>query len=113
MQFNPFMTGMLVSVAIASISQVLLKKSTFVHYQSIIKEYINPYVIGGYGLLFISMLLTIYAYSGMDYKYGPVIEAFGNVFVLVLSYIFFKEKIRRRKLVGIALIVLGMVVFNL
>ena len=85
MQFNPFMTGMLVSVAIASISQVLLKKSTFVHYQSIIKEYINPYVIGGYGLLFISMLLTVYAYSGMDYKYGPVIEAFGNVFVLVLS----------------------------
>lgn len=27
MQFNPFMTGMLVSVAIASISQVLLKKA--------------------------------------------------------------------------------------
>ena len=66
MQFNPFMTGMLVSVAIASISQVLLKKSTFVHYQSIIKEYINPYVIGGYGLLFISMLLTVYAYSGLQ-----------------------------------------------
>ena len=111
MRFNPFILCMLGSVAVASISQVLLKKSTFVHYASIVKEYINPYVIGGYGLLFLSMLLTVYAYSGMDYKYGPVIEAFGNVFVLVLSFVFFREKIGWKKLVGVALIVAGMFVF--
>lgn len=42
-------------------------------------------MISGYGLLFLSMLLTIYAYSGMEYKNGPVIESLGNVMVLVLG----------------------------
>ena len=85
---NQYILCMMLSVTLASFSQILLKKSTVCRYNSVIKEYLNLYVIGGYGLLFISMLLTIYAYSGMDYKNGPVIEAFGNVIVLVLSFIF-------------------------
>ena len=86
---NQYILCMLFSVLLASVSQVLLKKSTLCKYKSVIEEYINPYVIGGYGLLFLSMLLTIYAYSGMDYKNGPIIEAFGNVIVLGLSFVFF------------------------
>lgn len=78
-----------------------------------IKEYLNPYVIGGYGLLFGSMLLTVYAYSGMDYKNGPVIESLGNVFVLVLGYFVFRERISFRKILGIACIMAGIVIFNL
>ncbi len=110
---NQYILCMMLSVTLASFSQILLKKSTVCKYNSVIKEYLNLYVIGGYGLLFISMLLTIYAYSGMDYKNGPVIEAFGNVIVLVLSFIFFKEKISIRKLAGIICIIGGIVVFYL
>ena len=110
---NQYILCMMLSVTLASFSQILLKKSTVCRYNSVIKEYLNLYVIGGYGLLFISMLLTIYAYSGMDYKNGPVIEAFGNVIVLVLSFIFFKEKISIRKLAGIICIIGGIVVFYL
>ena len=108
---SPFMLCMFVSVSVASISQILLKKSAMKIYDSVIQEYLNPFVIGGYGLLFLSMLLTVYAYSGMDYKNGPVIESFGNVLVLVLGCIFFKEKISLRKLLGIGCIMLGMAVF--
>ena len=79
-----FAFAMFLSVVIASISQVLLKKSTFNTYDTVVREYLNPYVISGYGLLFLSMLLTVYAYSGMDYKNGPVIESLGNVIVLLL-----------------------------
>lgn len=103
---------MLFSVLIASISQVLLKKSTLKSHDSVVREYINLYVISGYGLLMVSMLLTVYAYSGMEYKNGPIIEAMGNVFVPFLSYFVFKEKPSRTKLLGIGLIILGIIVFN-
>lgn len=108
---NRFMLCMLLSVTIASVSQILLKKSTLRSYDAVWREYLNPYVIGGYGLLFLSMLLTVYAYSGMDYKNGPVIEALGNVLVLVLSFMFFREPISGKKLLGIACIIAGMMVF--
>ncbi len=108
-----FMVSMFLSVVVASVSQVLLKKSALKKYDNVIKEYLNPYVIGGYGLLFGSMLLTVYAYSGMDYKNGPVIESLGNVFVLVLGYFVFRERISFRKILGIASIMAGIVIFNL
>ena len=108
-----FMLVMFLSVILASVSQVLLKKSAMSRYNSVIREYLNWKVTGGYGLLFCSMLLTIYAYSGMEYKNGPVIESLGNVIVVVLSYFIFGEKINGRKLAGIACIMAGIVVFNL
>lgn len=108
---NGYMLVMLVSVSIASVSQLLLKKSSMKTYSSVVREYLNPLVIGGYGLLVLSMLLTIYAYTGMDYKNGPVIESLGNVFVLVLGCLFLKERITVRKLLGIACIMGGMAVF--
>ncbi len=110
---NRYIACMLVSVAVASLSQILLKKSTFCKYSSVIREYVNPYVVGGYCLLLVSMLMTVYAYSGVDYKNGPVIESLGNVYVLILSRLFFKERISRRKVVGIACIMLGIAVFYL
>lgn len=111
--FNQFMIVMFLSVFVASLSQVLLKKSTFCRHESLLREYWNPFVIGGYALLVLSMLMTVYAYSGMEYKNGPLIESFGNVIVLVLSYVFFKERISARKLVGVACIMAGVVVFYL
>jgi drug/metabolite transporter (DMT)-like permease len=107
-----YVAVMFLSVTVASVSQVLLKKSTFVSHKNIIMEYINPYVICGYSMLLGSMLLTVYAYSGMEYKNGPVIESLGNVIVLLLSYFIFKEKISKSKLVGIGLIIAGIVIFN-
>ena len=108
---NHYIIIMFLSVSASSISQLLLKKSAMKKYDSVIKEYLNPFVIGGYGILFLSMLLTIYAYSGMDYKNGPIIESFGNVIVLVLGYLFLKEKISFKKLIGIVCIIVGMTVF--
>ncbi len=111
--FSRFVFAMFLSVAVASISQVLLKKSALKTYNTVVREYLNPYVISGYGLLFLSMLLTIYAYSGMEYKNGPVIESLGNVVVLVLGYFVFGERISVRKMAGIACIMAGIAVFHI
>lgn len=108
---NVYMIVMFFAVSAASVSQLLLKKSAMKTYTSIVKEYVNPLVIGGYAILILSMLLTIYAYSGMDYKNGPIIESLGNVIVLVLGYLFLGEKLRIKKLAGIVLIMVGMGVF--
>jgi len=110
---NPFFLIYLLSVTVASASQLLLKKSAMKEYGSFLKEYLNPYVIAGYGMLFLSMFLTILAFRGMDYKNGPVIESLGYVLVLFLGRIFFREKITFRKLAGTLCILAGIAVFYL
>ena len=99
------------SVCIASFSQVLLKMGAGKTYSCKIREYLNGYVIGGYGMLFVSMLLTVLAYSHLSYLSVPVVEAIGYVLVPVLSYFFFKEKISVRKITGICFILLGIVIY--
>lgn len=101
------------SVLVAAVSQVLLKKSAMKQYTHKWEEYFNLYVIVGYGLLFFSMFLTVFAYKGVDLKTGPVIESTSYFFVAVLSAIFLKEKINKRKAWGLTVIILGVVVSSL
>lgn len=103
----------ILSVTVAAFSQLLLKKSAMKKYSSFLREYLNLYVIAGYGLLFLSMFLTILAYRGLDYKNGPVIESLGYVLVLFLSRLFLGEKLTKRKVAGTICILMGMVVFYL
>jgi drug/metabolite transporter (DMT)-like permease len=99
------------SVVVASFSQILLKKSALKDHSSILKEYLNPYVIIGYGMMFASTFLTVFAFSGLDYKNGPIIESIGYILVMVLCNFFLHEKITKRKLLGNALIIVGIIVF--
>ena len=110
---NSYILFLLGSVIVASFSQILLKKSAMKTYDSHIKEYLNPYVITGYGMMVISTILTIIAYSRVDYKNGPIVESLGYILVMVLSYFFFNEKITVRKVIGNALILIGIIVFYL
>ncbi|MBD5544382.1 MAG: EamA family transporter [Lachnospiraceae bacterium] len=103
----------LVSVLIASISQVLLKKSAMKHYAYKFGDYLNPYVICAYGLLFFSMFLTVLAYRGVELKTGPVIEATSYIYVAILSAVFLKEKITNKKKLGLLIIIIGILVSNL
>lgn len=111
MEINVYILLLLSSVVIASFSQILLKKSAEREYDSIIKEYLNPYVIIGYGMMVVSTITTILAYRGVEYKNGPVIESSGYILIMILSYIFFKEKITRKKVIGNILVLLGIFVF--
>ena len=108
---NVFLLVALLSVVIASFSQVMLKLGAGKTYSSKIREYLNFYVISGYGMLFVSMVLTIVAYSHLSYLSVPVVEAVGYVLVPVLSYFIFREKLSKRKVLGIACILLGIVIY--
>ena len=52
---------LLFSVFISSVSQILLKKAADRTYESSLKEYLNPLVIGAYGMFFCSVILTMLA----------------------------------------------------
>lgn len=101
------------SVLVASISQIMLKKSANQKYDRWIDEYLNFRVIFAYGLFFLSSLLTVYAYKFVPLSMGPVLEASGYVFVAVMGYFILKEKIGRRKLLGLIIIIAGIVIFSL
>lgn len=99
------------SVLVASVSQVLLKKGAMKEYPGWLRQYLNPWVIGGYLLMFGSVFLSIMGLRGLDFFNAPLMESLGYVLVPVFGAVFFKEKLTVRKLVGIGCIVLGMVVF--
>lgn len=102
---------MVCSVFVASISQILLKISANKNHLSLFKEYFNLYVILGYILLFISTILTIVAFGGMDYKNGPLIESLGYLFVMILSYFILNEQITKKKIIGNVLILIGIFIY--
>ena len=104
---------MIVSVFISSISQILLKISAKKTYLSKIREYLNPYVILGYGLFFGCTLISMYALKVVPLSMSPILEATGYIFVSALSFLFLKEKLTRRQVVGIILILIGIVVYSL
>ena len=108
---NSFLGVALLSVVIASFSQVLLKMGAGKKYSSKIREYLNFYVISGYGMLFVSMILTIVAYKYLSYLSVPVVEAVGYVLVPVLSYFVFREKFTKRKIAGILFILAGIMIY--
>lgn len=101
-----------ISCLISASAQVLLKKSSLIERQVKIKEYLNLYVIIGYGMTFISMLLMIVAYKRLPLKYGTVLESLAYVYILILSKVFLGEKITTNKVLGNLLIITGIMVFT-
>ena len=104
---------LVLSVIVASTSQILLKKSALKKHANPLREYLNAYVIIGYGLMVVSTLLVILAYRGLDYKNGPIIESLGYPLIMLLSAFFLSEKITPRKILGNLLIIAGIAIFYL
>jgi len=103
----------IVSVAISSLSQVLLKKSADKSYKNLLAEYLNPQVIFAYTLFFISTLVTVYAFRYVPLSFGPILESLSYIFIGVLSVFVLKERITRMGLIGMACIVIGVAIFAL
>lgn len=102
---------LLLGVFISAVSQVILKKAAMKKYASPILEYLNPLVIFAYMLFVGTTLLSILAYRGIPLSLGPVLEATSYLYVTFFGVIIFKEKINRKKLVALALIIVGILIY--
>ena len=98
---------------IGSVSQVLLKKSALKKHDSIIREYLNPYVVTAYAMFVIATLFTVTAFKGIPLSLGPLLDSTGYLFVTIFGLIFFKEKLNVKRVAGLAIIIAGIVVYSL
>jgi drug/metabolite transporter (DMT)-like permease len=113
MNFNPYFIPLFVGITIASCSQIILKKSAGKTYPSRLREYLNPYVITGYTMMFGAVFCSMMAYRGFDYTKVPLMESTAYILVMVLSNFFLDEKITRRKVLGVLAIMAGIYVYHL
>ena len=83
---NKYMILMLICTMFSAVSQILLKQSANEEHASALREYLNWRVIVAYLIFGSVLLLNTYAYTQVDLKYGPVLDTFTYVFVLLLSF---------------------------
>lgn len=102
----------IVGVFISSISQVMLKKAAMKEYKSKVEEYLNPLVIGAYMLFVLTTFLSIFAYKGIPLSMGPVLEATSYIYVTIFGVKIFHEKIDKKKVIALVLIIGGIMVYS-
>lgn len=107
-----FYLFVVLSVLAAAGAQMLLKQGAKKQYSTFLRQYLNPWVIGGYGIMGLTLLLNIFCLSkGVQVKEISIIESLSYLFVPMFSWVFFKERITWQKAGAIAVIMAGVVVF--
>lgn len=110
---NIYMVILVVATVFSAFSQVLLKQSARMEHKSWIYEYLNWRVITAYGIAFTVLFANTYAYTGVDMRFGPVIDTFTYVFVMIFSFALLKEHFTRGQLVGNLMIIAGVLIYTL
>ena len=91
---------------------MLLKHGARQQYDTWWRQYANGWVIVGYVIMMSAMLMNIYAMSkGVRMQEVSIIEAMSYMFVPVLSFLCFKEKLTWSKIGAIGIIIIGVIVF--
>lgn len=104
----------IVVVFVSSLSQILLKLAANDKNNRSFKTVFNFKVILAYVILFAMMFVNArFVYQHVEMNSIAIIEAFAYVFIPVLSLFVLREKISQRQWIGIILILIGILVFNL
>lgn len=112
MSLYAYASLILIGTFISAISQVMLKKASMRHYDSAIREYMNPLVISAYLMFVGTTFLSIFAYREIPLSLGPVLEASSYVYVTIFGVKIFGEKISLKKVIALAFIIIGIIVFS-
>lgn len=103
----------ILGVIISSFAQILLKKSADIERESKLKEYLNFKTMFAYGIFFGATLCSVFAYKYVPLSMGPILETTQYIFIAVLSYFLLKEKISKKKLLGLITIIIGILIFSI
>lgn len=104
---------LLFGVFISSVSQVILKKAASKTYDKWYQEYLNARVIFAYIIFFAATFCTIEAYKVVPLSMGPILEATSYIYIAVFGVTIFREKLNRRQLLALSMILGGIVIYNL
>lgn len=97
---------------IAVVAQLFLKTEANTEHKSFLAKFLNRRVILSYVIMLSSMLLNVIAQQQVDLKVYPIMDASGFLWVALLSFVFLKEKISKRRLLAIGLVFVGILVFS-
>lgn len=110
---NELTVNLLVIIAgvfVASFAQTLLKRSANEKHKNSISAFLNIKVISAYMLIAVSMFLSFIGLRKVPLSYTPIPESLGQVFVLLFSYFLLGESVSKKKMLGILLILVGIVI---
>lgn len=100
-------------VIISASSQILLKSLANIKRKNMIKEYLNLKTIFAYCIFFVATLCSVFSYKYIPLAMGPILGTTEYIFVAILSYFLLKEKISKRKAIGLITIILGVLIFSI
>jgi small multidrug resistance pump len=104
----------LAGVVMASAGQVFMKKGALRGRDcSVVGSFLNPFTIAGYALMLASTVTSIIALKILPLHLTVSLLPLGYVVVMLLSVTVLGEKMRRRHVGGMLLILAGIVIFNL
>lgn len=107
----PYVLLSLFGVFLASVSQVLLKKAALRPHASVVAEYTDWRVILGYFIFILCTLISMTAFRGIPLNLGPVLETTGYIYVTVFGVTIFHEKMSKKKIAALVLIIAGVIIY--
>jgi uncharacterized membrane protein len=121
-KMNIAIVYILISVAAGGIGQIILKMGmksmgpltlTFAEFGSILWRMItNPYVVIGLGIYGLSTILWLVALSRFDLSFIYPFASLGYVIMLFASWQLFHEQISVMRLIGCAVVILGVILIS-
>lgn len=101
-----------IAVLLGSLAQIPLKISSQKKYNHLLGYFVNSYTITGYSIMLIAAGLSFISVRHIELKYLPIIESLGYVYVLIIGYLAFNERINIREILASLLIISGVIVFS-
>ncbi len=101
------------SIACSALAQIMLKLGMSrqsidsITAESLIRLFLNPFIIAGMGLYITAMLIWLYVLKQVEVSYAYPFTALGFVLVMAISYFFMAEQVTPLRLAGIGLIIAG------
>lgn len=104
-----------VAVFLATAGQILLKQSAddTLGKKGFLRKFLNWRVVISYGLLFLSMFCNQIALRQVPMTVLPCITATSFIWVFLFGFLILRERPTRRKIAGVAIILLGIAVSRL
>lgn len=107
----PFVILYLLGTFFSAVSQVLLKKAAMRKHKNWLAEYLDWRVILGYMIFVVCTFMTIFSYRGIPMSIGPILETTGYIYVTIFGILIFNEKLNIKKIISLAIILIGILIY--
>lgn len=102
---------LLIMTLLGAVASLFLKKASGA--ESMLELIKNPYLYIGGGLYLSSAVLNIWILRVLDYSVVLPLTSLTYIWTMVLSYLILKEKITKKKIGGVILILIGAICVSL